>query len=206
MDITIMYKKYDVIRKIPISEFNSFAPKLSYKKIVLGGAISEDLGDATLSEIVLVNNHSFYSYSHYFDGPCKMSKETWKSFLKEHLNSSTIRSAIPAPLKYFTLAIDYIKLPIVKPFLSLWGATYLISPLAPILYSNSVWLNSKVKFIEDIVSTSEFHSLTTYVHENRAEPTPCTKEDIIETYKRLLSEYYDVMHEDETVKGESGDE
>lgn len=126
--------------------------------------------------------------------------------MKKGLYTYKIRSAIPAPLKYLILAIDYEKLPITTPFLSLWGTAYLVSPFAPNLYDNSVQLSPKVKFIDDIISTSEFSGLVDYVLENRADSTPCTKEDIIEAYKRLLSEYYDVMHEDDTPKDESEDE
>lgn len=63
----------------------------------------------------------------------------------------------------------------------------------------------KPEFIVRVTQSSEFDKLADYVLEHRADPTPCTKAEIVETYKRLLSDYYDVMHEDEALK-EDGEE
>lgn len=79
-------------------------------------------------------------------------------------------------------------------------SAYIISPV--IVRDNRVINCSRHEFITQIIQSSEFDRITEYVLANRTNPIPCTKEDIVEAYKQLLSEYYNVMHEDETVKEE----
>lgn len=78
-----------------------------------------------------------------------------------------------------------------------------ISPLLSM--DKSVGNCQKPEFIVRVTQSAEFDKLADYVLEHRADPTPCTKEKIVEAYKRLLSDYYDVMHEDEALK-EDGEE
>lgn len=142
-----------------------------------------------------MDNLCFYSYSYNHDKACKMSTKTWKRLLKDKLYSITVRTAIPAPKKYYNIAICEENLPLVDiPFL-FEHAAYIVSPFAPNPNFETLFHPLKEKFIDGIISTPEFNCLAAYVFEHRIDRTPCTKEDIIEAYKQLLSEFYDTTHE-----------
>lgn len=191
------------------------AKDISETDIVLYDDIKRQFSNKHISELRYYTNRdkiAVYKLSSDSSTVCKVDIETRKNLLRSlsedsrgsHINRmfffSSRRKGIPAIEGYEKIAFSYEKTPVRYMWGGLAPTTYIISP---ILSDEKRIRYPKDEFISLITTTPEFHNLVNYVLEHRADPTPCTEEDIIETYKRLLSEYYDVMHEDETVKEES---
>ncbi len=113
-------------------------------------------------------------------------------------DSVPIRYNILAMEEYSVLTLNHRGATVDNIPSNILESAYIISPV--IARDERVINCSRCEFITQITRSPEFKRITEYVLENRAAPTPCTKEDIVETYKRLLSDYYDVMHEDEALK------
>ncbi len=194
---------------------NTIAKEVNFQELVLFGHHSDiNIPGTYISQIWLFPKaDGILAYSldnapaEYFE----MSEESKARYLKalyygQNLggtNGFPRRYAIPALKDYSELTLRSSDVPVGFLINDTRIDAWTISPLLSM--DKSVGNCQKPEFIVRVTQSAEFDKLADYVLEHRADPTPCTKEKIVEAYKRLLSDYYDVMHEDEALK-EDGEE
>ncbi|ANU54542.1 hypothetical protein I5Q82_07540 [Acutalibacter muris] len=179
---------------------------LEQKRIVLDTSFIMRIPDRCIKKIwcsLEWNSICLYSLRNTPADYCEMGKETRTAVLKYMYcgagrDSVPIRYNILAMEEYSVLTLNHRGATVDNIPSNILESAYIISPV--IARDERVINCSRCEFITQITRSPEFKRITEYVLENRAAPTPCTKEDIVETYKRLLSDYYDVMHEDEALK------
>lgn len=194
---------------------NTIAKEVNFQELVLFGHHSDiNIPGTYISQIWLFPKaDGILAYSldnapaEYFE----MSEESKARYLKAlyygqnfgGTNGFPRRYAIPALKDYSELTLRSSDVPVGFLINDTRIDAWTISPLLSM--DKSVGNCQKPEFIVRVTQSAEFDKLADYVLEHRADPTPCTKEKIVEAYKRLLSDYYDVMHEDEALK-EDGEE
>lgn len=114
-------------------------------------------------------------------------------------NENGMRAMIPAMKEYEVLATDgIISRWVIGTMIELeQKIPYIISPIS----KNDEQERQKCQkeqFIEYITSKPEFDNIVEYVKEHTIFPeTPPKKDDIVEKYKELIGEYYDLKQEEE---------
>lgn len=206
--------KDDNLQKF-IAQYNKISSRIKKRTIVLDSELRHSLPNKTIDKLWIdcdLDSICFFSLEITESYCCQVDQKTKNNLLKTLSENSKYtevgmvfgrwprRRTTPAFNGYKQLALPDVYAHTMNMWRNMSDTYYIISPF---LADEPALNYSKDELISHICQTPEFNNLADYVLENRADPTPCTKEDIIETYKRLLSEYYDVMHEDETVKEES---
>ena len=133
---------------------------------------------------------------------CRMEKTTRIAFSKalyngedSKIDSNLERYAIPAIQKYNVLALRGKDVPTITLIEKNLRTLHIISPI--LSKDKRVKALRKPELISQVVQGTDFNNLVDYVLEKHADPTPCTRRDIIDAYKEFLSELYDAIHEDD---------
>lgn len=194
---------------------NAIAEEVNFREIVLTGHNSDPHIPSTYTSTIWLFSETDGMIVYTLDNApaeyFEMSEKSKARYLKAlyygqnfgGTNDLPRRYAIPALKDYSELTLRSSDVPVGFLINDTRIDAWTISPLLSM--DKSVGNCQKPEFIVRVTQSAEFDKLADYVLEHRADSTPCTKEEIVEAYKRLLSDYYDVMHEDEALK-EDGEE